>query len=220
MRHAFALLTLSACSPTPALTTDAGGTFDGPGPDAVFDAGPSRDAERGEGGGLPLTGTVRWVDNCLREGMGRSGGPHVITGTDSSPRLNIACAVGMSGSDLHVELRAAVGDSLDASTEAVVMSADFGGVGQAAQNGGAMSVRGLGWSVARSPIVGQSSMYPCEAVLTRLDLNSRSFAGRFRCRDLRDTSTVPPRICQVGGQAGITAESDWADFDFSNCAAP
>jgi hypothetical protein len=167
-----------------------------------------------------LAGTVRWVDNCLREGKGLSGGRHIITGTNSTPRINLTCAVGISGSDLHVELRASVGDSLDLSTEAVVMSADFGSAGQAARNGGSMAVRGLNWSVARAPLVGEFSMYPCYAVLDRLDLTSRSFAGRFRCRDLRDNSTVPPRICQIGGQAGFTAVSDWADFEFANCSVP
>ncbi len=165
----------------------------------------------------PLTGQARWVDTCLREGMGRSGGPHVITGTDSSTGRDITCAIGMSGSDIHIELRAVVGDNLDSSNEAVFMSADFARVGASANNGSAMSIRGVGWSVSRGPLIGQNSMYPCEVVLTRADLTTRSFSGKFKCNNLRDDSTVPPRVCQIIGQNNITTEPEWGDFTFSNC---
>lgn len=54
MRHAFALLTLAACSPTPALVTDAGSVTDSPSADvtldAALDASTPRDVVRVEGG--------------------------------------------------------------------------------------------------------------------------------------------------------------------------
>lgn len=167
----------------------------------------------------PLTGQARWIDTCLREGMGRSGGPHVITGTDSSTGRDITCAIGMSGSDIHIELRAVVGDNIESSNEGVFISADFAAVGQSANNGSAMSIRGVGWSVSRGPIIGQNNMYPCEVVLTRADLTSRSFSGRFKCRDLTDDTTVPPRVCSIQGQNNLTADPEWGDFAFSNCTA-
>lgn len=168
---------------------------------------------------LPLTGQARWVDTCLREGMGRSGGPHVISGTSSSTGRDITCSMSMVGSEINVSLRAVVGDNIDSSNEGVFMSVSFGGVGQSANNRGAIAIRGVGWAVSYSPLVGQNSMYPCEVVLTRADLATRSFSGRFKCRDLRDDSTVPPRICQIQGQNNITADAEWGDFSFSNCTA-
>ena len=168
----------------------------------------------------PLTGTVRWVDSCLREGLGQSGGTHVITGTNSSAGRDITCAIGMVGSDIHVDLRAVTGENIDASSEALFLSVDFAAVNRSANNGGAGSVRGLGWAVSRGPIVGQNAMYPCEVILTRADLATRSFAGKFKCANLRDDSTVPPRVCQVRGQNNLTAEADWGDFTFSNCLDP
>lgn len=179
----------------------------------VFASGACGDPPR------PLTGQARWVDTCLREGMGRSGGPHVITGTNSSQGRDITCAMSTSGASVSILLRAAVGDNIDSSNEGVFISATFPAVGQSAENGSAMSIRGVGWSVSRSPIVGQNAMYPCEVVLTRADAATRSFEGRFRCRDLRDDSTVPPRICQIAGQNNITTQADWGDFSFSNCEA-
>ncbi|MFO0629812.1 MAG: hypothetical protein U0325_29825 [Polyangiales bacterium] len=167
----------------------------------------------------PLTGQARWVDTCLREGMGRSGGPHVITGTDSSAGRAISCAIGMIGSDIQVKLLAVVGDNFDSSNEALFLEADFPGVGASASVGSRLGIRGVGWGVSPAARVGSNSMYACEVVLTRADLATRSFSGRFKCRDVRDDSTVPPRVCQILGQNNITAEADWADFTFSNCSA-
>lgn len=165
----------------------------------------------------PLTATVRWVDTCLREGVGQSGGPHVITGTNSSAGKDITCSISQAGGIIHVDLRAVTGDNIDSSSEAVFFSVDFAAVGRSAENGGSAAIRGTGWAVSRSPVVGQNAMYPCEVQLTSADLASRSFSGRFKCTNLRDDSMVPPRICQVRGQNNLTREAEWGDFTFANC---
>ena len=167
----------------------------------------------------PLTGTVRWVDSCTREGVGQSGGPHVVQGTDSSAGINLTCAIGTIGTDIHVDLRAVNGDNIDASTEALFLSVDFGAVGRSANNGGSISMRGVGWAVSRAAIVGQNSMYRCEVVLTSADLSARSFSGKWKCTNLQDDSTLPPRICQIRGQNNFTREAEWGDFTFANCLA-
>lgn len=167
----------------------------------------------------PLTGTARWIDSCTIGGVGQTGGPHVIQGTSSSSGVDLTCAIGTIGTDIHVDLRAVTGDNIDASTEAIFLSVDFGAVGRSANNGGSISMRGVGWSVSRASIVGQNSMYACEVVLTSADLSARSFSGKFKCQNLRDDSMSPPRTCQVRGQNNLTREAEWGDFTFSNCLA-
>lgn len=165
----------------------------------------------------PLVGEVRWVDSCLREGVGQSGGPHVITGTNSSAGKDIYCAISQANGVIHVDLRAVTGDNIDSSSEAVFFSVDFSAVGRSADNGGSGALRGTGWAVSRAQIVGQTMMYPCEVQLTSADLASRSFSGRFKCANLRADDMTPPRICAVRGQNNLTREAEWGDFTFSNC---
>lgn len=169
----------------------------------------------------PLTATVRWIDDCLREGMGRTGGPHVITGTNSSAGKDIKCTMSQEGALTRIEFLAVTGDNIDASSEAVFFSGEFAAVGRSAENSGQAAFRGTGWGVSRSAIVGQNpTAFPCEFQLTSADLSTRSFSGRFKCAGLRADDMVPPRICAVRGQNNLTRDAEWGDFTFSNCNAP
>lgn len=173
----------------------------------------------------PLTGQVRWIDSCRLENGGISGSPHVINGTDSSAGLDLTCSIGQAGGEISVEFRAVRGQSpterpnIDNSTEAVFMSMTFGAVGRSANNGGQISMRGVGWAVTRAQAIGQvPTMYPCEVVLTSANLETRTFEGKFKCAGLRDQSQDPPRICAVRGQTNLTRDPEWADFSFTNCS--
>ena len=169
---------------------------------------------------LPPSGQVRWMTSCRLMNGGVGGEPVFIDGTSPDAGNPQSCTITPNGTGADIVLSAERGANQELTANSFYLRASFRSVGRSADNGGQIVIGSASFAVVGNTIVGQDpALYPCEVVLTTLDLATRSLTGKFKCAGVRNNAPGRTEICSVRGQNNFTREPDWGDFQFTHCLA-